>query len=211
MHKLISIAFCMIWSLNSFCQHREFTPIEDTAKFKSKFISLAIQTNSIKCDFIQEKNMSMISEKITSNGEFWFKKESKVRMEYTQPFQYLIIINQNRIYVKDQLKENTISTKGNKLFRQISQIIADCVQGTILNNPEFKTCIFESGQVYRIQMVPTSKGLKDFFKAINITVDKRTYNVSKIEMIELSNDNTIISFLNRENNTDISDALFYIK
>ena len=169
MHKLIPIAFFMFWSLNSFCQHRAFTPIEDTAKFKSKFFSVAIQTNSIKCDFIQEKNMSMISEKITSKGEFWFKKESKVRMEYTQPFQYLIIINQNRIYIKDRLNENTISTKGNKLFRQISQIIADCVQGTILNNPEFKISIFESDQAYKIEMIPTSKGLKDFFKNINIT------------------------------------------
>ena len=155
--------------------------------------------------------MSMISEKITSKGEFWFKKESKVRMEYTQPFQYLIIINQNRIYIKDRLNENTISTKGNKLFRQISQIIADCVQGTILNNPEFKISIFESDQAYKIEMIPTSKGLKDFFKNINITVDKKTYTVSKVEMIELTDDNTIISFLNRENNTNIPDALFYIK
>ncbi|MBK7572677.1 MAG: outer membrane lipoprotein carrier protein LolA [Bacteroidetes bacterium] len=132
-------------------------------------------------------------------------------MEYTQPFQYLIIINQNRIYIKDRLNENTISTKGNKLFRQISQIIADCVQGTILNNPEFKISIFESDQAYKIEMIPTSKDLKDFFKNINITVNKKTYTISKFEMIELTDDNTIISFLNRENNTNIPDALFYIK
>lgn len=147
--------------------------------------------------------MSMISEKITSKGRFWYKKDNKVRMEYSHPFQYLIILNQNRIYIKDQSKENTISTNGNKLFKQISNIISDCVQGTILINPEFKTNLLESENAYYIEMFPSSKGLKDFFKSINITVDKINYTVSMVELIELSGDNTIISFLNRENNTVI--------
>ncbi len=211
MHRVIPIVFCILWSLNCFSQNRELTPIKDTLKFKAKLISIAKQTNSIKCDFIQEKNMSMISEKITSKGRFWYKKDNKVRMEYSHPFQYLIILNQNRIYIKDQSKENTISTNGNKLFKQISNIISDCVQGTILINPEFKTNLLESENAYYIEMFPSSKGLKDFFKSINITVDRINYTVSMVELIELSGDNTIISFLNRENNTVIPDALFYIK
>ena len=55
----------------------------------------------------------MLAEKITSKGKFWFKKESKVRMEYTQPYQYLMIINKDKVFVKDGQKENKISTKSN--------------------------------------------------------------------------------------------------
>ena len=70
----------------------------------------------------------MLSDKIISKGKFWFKKENKVRMEYMQPFQYLMILNNNNIYIKDGQKENKISTGSNKLFQQVNRIVVDCVQ-----------------------------------------------------------------------------------
>ena len=42
----------------------------------------------------------MLSEKIISKGKFWFKKDNLVRLEYVQPYQYLMIINKNNIFIK---------------------------------------------------------------------------------------------------------------
>ncbi len=52
-------------------------------------------------------------------------------MEYNQPFQYLMIMNRDNVYVKDGQKENKVSSKSNKLFQQINRITVDCVQGNI--------------------------------------------------------------------------------
>jgi hypothetical protein len=60
-------------------------------------------------------------------------------------------------------------------------------------------------------MAPVTKGLKDFFNTINITVTKKDYAVTKIDMIEPGGDNTVISFTNREINNSIPDAIFAIK
>src|ERR687898_850449 len=96
-------------------QYAGYKPVADLNSFKQIFTSAAKNTQTIKSDFVQEKSLSMLSEKIVSNGKFWFKKNNQVRMEYTQPFQYLMIINENNIYIRDGQKENKISTRSNKL------------------------------------------------------------------------------------------------
>ena len=99
-----------------------YKPVADQSAFKTQFAAVSQKTNTIKSDFVQEKNLGMLSEKIVSKGKFWFKKENAVRMEYTSPFQYLMIINGSKIYIKDSQKENRMSAKSNKLFQSINKI-----------------------------------------------------------------------------------------
>jgi outer membrane lipoprotein-sorting protein len=211
MRKILVLLGVTIIALSVKAQHTGYAAVTDLAKFKAAFMDVAQKTTTIKSDFVQEKNLSMLSEKITSKGKFWFKKNNQVRMEYSQPFQYLMIINQDKVYIKDGSKENTISTKSNKLFQQINKITVDCVQGTALNNPDFATKVFENSRNYLVELSPVSKNLKDYFSTINIIIDKKDYSVSSIEMNESSGDNTIIHFMNKEMNTNIPDALFAIK
>ena len=192
-------------------QHTGYKPVADMAAFKTQFAAAAQQTQSVKANFVQEKNLSLLSEKISSKGIFWFKKDNLVRMEYSQPFQYLVIINKNNVLVKDGQKENRISTKSNKLFQQINRMMVDCVQGTALNNPDFTVTAFENAGAWLVELTPVVKGMKDYFKNINIVLSKKDYSVNKLEMYEQSGDNTIISFINKELNAPIADTLFAVK
>ncbi|MBC7827740.1 MAG: outer membrane lipoprotein carrier protein LolA [Chitinophagaceae bacterium] len=207
--RLLIVYLCGVVTMQA--QYPGFKSVNDLGRFKQLFTSTAENTQTIKSDFVQEKELSMLSEKITSKGRFWFKKNNKVRMEYTEPFQYLMIINQNNIYVKDGQKESRISTRSNKLFQQINAITVDCIQGTVLNNPEYKIKVFENNQSFLIELSPSAKALKEFFKNINIFVSKKDYSVNKLELHEQSGDKTIISYLNKELNTTLPDALFSIK
>ena len=130
MNKLFFIVFFMLLCCSVKAQPAGYVSVKDIAAFKNEFAIASQKTNSIKADFQQEKNLSMLSDKIISKGKFWFKKENKVRMEYTQPFQYLMILNNNNIYIKDGQKENKISASSNKLFQQVNKIVVDCVRGT---------------------------------------------------------------------------------
>jgi outer membrane lipoprotein-sorting protein len=49
------------------------------------------------------------------------------------------------------------------------------------------------------------------FKTINVTVDKKDFSVAGIEMHELSGDNTLLRFTNKELNVTIPDELFTIR
>ncbi len=210
MHKLLLMLLIIGSGSNLSAQYTGYAPLSDLSKFKELFSVEAQKVISIKSDFTQEKNLSLLSEKILSQGKFWFKKDSRVRMEYTRPFTYLMIINKDKVFVKDGQKQNTISTKSNKLFQQINKITVDCVQGTVLTNPDFSTRVFENKSAYLVELSPVSKNLKEFFRTIVVTVDKKDYSVTNIEMNETSGDNTIIHFINKEMNTNLPDALFAI-
>jgi outer membrane lipoprotein-sorting protein len=211
MRKLLFIFSLLAVAMASNAQYAGYTPVADLVKFKSAFAATALKTTSIKSDFTQDKNLSMLSEKITSKGNFWFKKDSRVRMEYTQPFKYLMILNKDKVYVKDGAKESKVSTKSNKMFQQINKIMIDCMQGTMLDNTDFKTRVFENKTAALVELTPVSKGMKEMFKSINVTVDKKDFSVTSIQMLELSGDNPIMRFTNKELNASIPDTLFDIK
>ncbi|SHM11557.1 Outer membrane lipoprotein-sorting protein [Chitinophaga jiangningensis] len=210
MRKWLLILLCALTTLQLQAQ-QGFKAVADLAPLKQQFAKAAQATQSIQCDFVQEKNLSMLSDKITSKGKFWFKKDNKVRMEYTQPSYYLLVINGKDIKIRDSQKENKVSGKSNKLFEQINKITVDCVRGTVLDNADFTTKAFENAQYYKLEMVPANKALKEYFSKITLLVDKADYGVSKITMAEQSGDDTTISFLHKQLNANIPDALFSAK
>jgi outer membrane lipoprotein-sorting protein len=211
MRKTVLLFFIVVFAIVVHAQYSGYKPVFDEVAFKTQFADASQKTSSIKSDFVQEKNLSMLAEKITSKGKFWFKKDNLVRMQYTQPFEYLMILNGTNVYVKDSQKENKVSVKSNKLFQQINKIMVDCVKGEALQSPDFTVKVFENNNAYLAELTPTDKNMKKLFKNINIIIEKKNFGVIKIEMYEPSGDNTIINFVNRELNTDISDALFTIR
>ena len=210
MHKYYFGLLCFFLMVSVKAQYPGFTLIKNQDAFKQAFNNATKNTISIKSDFIQEKNLSMLSDKIVSGGKFWFKKDNRVRMEYTHPFNYLMILNAGRIYVKDGQKENKVSANSNKVFQQVNRIMVDCVGGTALSNPDFHTRIFEGAKSYLIELEPVAKNLKELYQKINIFIDKKDYAASDIDMFELSGDNSSIRFLNKELNANVPDALFDI-
>lgn len=211
MRKTILLLLVLVSGFVAKAQYPGYTAVADLPKFKANFAAAAQKTNSIKADFTQDKNLSMLSEKITSKGNFWFKKDSRVRMEYTTPFKYLMILNKDKAYVKDGTKESKVSTRSNKMFQQINKIMIDCMQGTALDNTDFKTRVFENKTNALVELTPVAKGMKEMFKSINVVVDKKDFSVLSIQMQEVSGDNTIMRFTNKELNAAIPDNLFDIK
>jgi outer membrane lipoprotein-sorting protein len=200
------------FSLMSFAQQpKGFTVVKDVTDFKKKFAQASAAITTIKSDFTQEKNLSILSEKIKSKGVFMFKKQNMARMEYNSPFKYLLIINKDKVFIKDEQKSNTFSSKSNKMFENINKIIIDCVQGTALENKNFSSVVYENDKQYLLELTPKIKAFKDFFKRINIFIEKKDYSVNKFDMIEPSGDNTVITFLNKQFNTNVTDADFMVK
>jgi outer membrane lipoprotein-sorting protein len=197
--------------MNATAQYNGYKLVANTEAFRQQFAKASQATQSIQCDFVQNKNLSMLSDKIVSTGKFWFKRDNKVKMEYVKPSYYLLVINGNNIKTKDGQKENHVSAKSNKMFEQVNKMMIDCVQGTALDNKSFTTRVFENGPTYLVEMVPTTKSLQGIFKNINLTVDKKDYSVTKMDMVEQSGDNTDISFLHKQTNINIPDEVFSVK
>ncbi len=200
---LLSFAFAGTYA-------QTFTPVKDEAAVRKRFAEVSQATKSIRSDFTQEKNLSMLAEKVVSKGVFYFKKANLVRLEYTQPFRYLLVMNNGKATIKDDSKTTQLDMHKTKIFQQVNNLIVDCVQGSALNNSNFQVKIYENATQLRMDMKPLAKGLKEFFSDIIIFIDKTDYSVNKMQMNELSGDNTVITFSNKKINGDIPDAVFTV-
>ncbi len=197
-----------LFSVSAYSQHQGYRPIGDLAAFKKQFATESSKVTSIESSFTQEKVLTALTEKITSTGKFWFKRSNKVRIEYLKPFTYTMIMNGDKMLLRDDQKENRVNVRSNKLFQQINQIMIDCVQGTVLESKDFKVSVFEDEKTYLLDMDPTARTLKEFFSTIVLKVDKKDFAAHSIEMNEKSGDRTTILFKDKKINTQFPDAVF---
>ena len=210
MFRFIFISFFAIMFIVSNAQTK-YTEISNPSRLISKLEEKTKKTNSLESVFVQEKYLEVLSEKIISNGQFYFKKNNLLRWEYTEPFSYLIVINNGKFYIKDDEKVNEYDTKSNSLFKEINDIIIGSVQGTLFRDKtKFKTKYYENDNFYKLVLSPQMKEMQESLNKINIYFSKKTLSVTKIKMIELSGDYTSIKFRNRKSNVKISDEKFSI-
>ena len=206
--KIAALWAATLCCTEAFSQYPGYHSMADLPGFRQKFATESAKVLSITSNFTQEKTLLALTEKITSTGKFWFKRSNKVRIEYLKPFTYLMIMTGDKMLIKDDQKESRINVKSNKLFQQVNRIMIDCVQGTILDSKDFTTRIFENDKSILMEMTPSSKALREFFKTIVLTVDKKDYSVSLIEMNEPAGDTTSINFTDKKLNEQIPDAVF---
>ncbi len=190
---------------------QNYKPLKDTTLLKTKIESMSKATNSIESDFVQEKNLSILSEKIISKGHFVFKKDNLLRWEYQSPSKYLIVINKEKVMIKDEKKTNKYDMNSNKVFKEINDIMLSCVQGTIFKSNKFKTSYYENEKFYKLELIPQVKNMKETFKKINLYFDKNVTSVAKLEMVEVNEDYTTLDFFNKKINAPIAESLFIIK
>ena len=210
MFKVQYLAFFLFCSFNSHGQYAGYVLLNHPETFKKSFAKATASTTSIQSDFKQEKTLSMLSENIISTGKFWYRKNDQIRMEYLQPYSYLMILNNGKIYIKEGQKENKISARSNKIFQQVNRILIDCVGGSMMENPDFQSRVFESSGYFLVELSPAAKNLQELYKNINIVIDKKNFTASSIEMFEFSGDKTIIRFQNKKLNAVLPDSVFDI-
>ncbi len=210
MRKAIVLFSFFVTGLRCVAQYPGYILLNQPETFKKAFASATKATQSIEADFTQEKSLQLLAEKMNSKGKFWYKKGNSLRMEYRDPYEYLMILQAGKIFIKDGQKENKISANSNKTFQQVNRLLIDCVSGSMLENPDFKSTVFENNTFYLIELRPQEKNLKELYRNINIIIDRNDFTASSIGMYELSGDHTIIGFQHKKLNATIPDSLFAI-
>jgi outer membrane lipoprotein-sorting protein len=209
---IIYIFVLCVFSVYKSYSQAGFTIMKNPQQFRRSLAETTQATNTIESKFIQEKNLSVISEKIITRGKFYFKKENKLRWEYTDPFRYLIIMNGDKVLIKDEKKENRFDAASNKIFTEINSIMVGSIRGTILNeNKKYKIDFHESSEFNLVKLSPLSQQLKGYISEIRIFFNKENYAVSRLEIEEPSGDFTKIEFPGLKINTPVSDENFSVR
>ena len=180
------------------------SPMRDVEGFRQQLDRMANAVQTIESDFIQEKHLSVLSNRIISRGAFSFRKENKIRWEYTEPYQYLIILNGEQIFIRDESGMKQYEIGSNRMFQEMNRFISGCIQGDILkDDADYRIEYRENEREYFVTLEPKSQALYDMLNEVQIAFDRDDLTVNRITMVEPGGDFTRIDFVNKVLNTDI--------
>ena len=197
-----------IISINMAYSQDNFRVLEDIDALRKNMAEASSSTITIASDFEQLKHLSFLEENVESQGTFFFQKENKLRWEYTDPFFYLIIFNNDTVMIRDENKTNVYDAASGKMFRQINEIMLSMVNGTILNSDDFEFEYYENPSSYKLELTPLDENMKEFLSKIRLYMNTKDFSVDELYMIEKSGDYTRIRFINKRLNEEIPQHTF---
>lgn len=191
---------------------QSFQPMKDSKAFQKALHQVAAKTNALESDFTQIKHLDVLSEDIESTGRLVYKAANNLRWEYSAPLNYLIVLSQGKVSIKDEDKISSYDLSGNKTFEKVNEMIIGSIQGDLLlEEQDYRYEFKESSQQYLVELFPKQAKVQEFMKSIKIYFSKKDYSVQQLQMMEQSGDFTRITFSNKKINGNISDAVFRIR
>ena len=206
MKRLLILLFVFVFvQLSLMAQQSE-------AQIRQAITQTASAMKTMQCDFIQTKHLRMLNDKMTSKGRMYYQQTNRLRWEYTSPYSYTFILNDDKVLLKNKQRNDVIDVNKNKLFREIARIMMNSVVGTSLTDDKnFKSTIATNGSEWTASLLPQRKDLKQLFQKIILHFNRTNAMVTQVELIEKNGDKTVIELNNIRTNEKISADMFTIR
>jgi outer membrane lipoprotein-sorting protein len=206
--KLKIITILLLVGIGSKAQPVGYQPVKSETEVSSRLKEYAAKLKSVQSTFKQEKHLEYLDVALESGGKFWFQSPDKVRWEYEQPYNYILILNSGKLKMISDKSNNEIDMKGNAVFEQVNNLMVAAVSGNVFDNIDYKVKAFENSGFYLINIKPVSANLSQMIKEMDLYFDKKNYVVTKIKMLESESDYSVITFSNLNLNVPIETKVF---
>ena len=208
-YSLLLLCFYICPSLSA---QEELKPLASVSDFQERLKQEATHIQSIESDFTQEKYLDIFNEKIISKGKFYFKQENMIRLDYSSPLNYLIIINGQKLKTVSEGKSNVVNLGSNPMMNEMKGMLSACMIGDLnAIGSGYKLEYFETPTLYVVKIQPTNKSVKAYISEIVISLDKKDMAVKTLRLSENEKDYTEYHFTNKKYNTLTSDEKFIIR
>jgi outer membrane lipoprotein-sorting protein len=187
---------------------QDYRPVSDRSALEEKISGNATSIRTVQSDFRQVKHMTFMEEDIISAGKFYLSGDDHLRWEYTDPFEYVIVLNGERIMVRDGDKLTGFDASRNAVLSGISKVLSGIASGTLFRNSEFRTSYFQGATDYLLVLEPAQGPLKAFLEQVELYIGKQDLSVMSVRLSELSGDFTLITFTNKILNAEIPSSFF---
>lgn len=182
-------------------------PIKNPSELKAKLKQQAKKTSSIIADFKQEKHLSFMKNPQLSEGVFYYEQADKLRWEQNTPFNYVLLINNTDIRIKDNGKEKKIAG-ASKMMGKMNTLMIGMINGDIFDSKQFDVKYFNDGKFYIVELTPKNKRLKAIFNRIELSFLKATTRLKELTFLEKNGDKSVMKFYNEQFNQAIPKSTF---
>jgi outer membrane lipoprotein-sorting protein len=204
---ILIIFLCLNYCISA----QKYTPVKDKEMFTRQYKSVSQEIKTFEADFTQEKEISLLTNKLYSKGRMIFRHDNRLKIEYFKPNAFIFALHDGKITIKDgERATSSISANNNKLFEQISQITMHAINGKIFDSKDFSSDILENENLYLLILVPKSKEIKQYYRNLELYLNKKTFLMEKMIMKETSGDETVMYFNNIRTNNTVSHEVFVV-
>lgn len=170
------------------------------------------EMKTMECDFTQTKHLKILKNQMVSQGRMHYQQPNKLRWEYTTPYTYTFILNNNQVMLKNSRRTDVIDVNQNKIFKEIARMMIQSIDGRCLTDQKsFKTTVKETPQEWLATLVPQKKDVKQMWTRLVLHFDRQQNLVTQVEMYEKSGDYTVIELQQPKVNKSIAAQIFSVK
>lgn len=181
-------------------------------QIKQKVNQTASAMKTMQCDFVQTKHLKMLNNDFVSHGKMYYQQSNKLRWEYTSPYSYTFILNNDKVLLKNKQRNDLIDVKQNKLFREIVRIMMSSVVGNCLaDDKNYKVSIATIGNEWVATLLPQRKDMKQMFPKLVLHFHAKKSVVNTVELYDKNGEKTIIELKNIRINETIHPHMFVIQ
>ena len=184
---------------------------EQQKQMIEKIDKTASAMTGMQCEFTQTKSMKLLSKEMQSKGIMYFKRPNKLRWQYTSPYDYTFILNGDKVQIKSSKSTKNIDVQGNKMFRQITNIILNSVTGgSLKSSSDFNVEVYKKDNSYFAKLFPKKKEIKQLYQVIEIYFDPALTMVNSVRMVEKTGDETRVNLINTKLNVAVDEKMFAV-
>lgn len=187
-------------------------PLSSVSAFQERLKREAASISSIESDFTQEKYLDVFGEKVLSEGRFYYKRENKIRMDYTAPLDYQIVIQGTKLKIVSEGKTSIVNLGSNPMMNEMKGMLSACMVGDLGRmTAAYKQEYFETSTLYVVRIYPVAASVQAYIREITISFDKKDMSVQTLRLAENAKDYTEYRFTGKKYNTLVTDEKFTIR
>ena len=154
---------------------------------------------TIKCDFIQTREMSVIEMDVVKEGEFFFQRPSDMLLSFNDGD--YIKMSETIFEMKTAGDVASISISSNPMLKNLSSILSACVVGDFKQMSKgFEVELRPTETEWQVTMTPKRGKSASKISQITLHFDRNDMSLNMLKMDEKSGDFTMYEFSNKEFN-----------
>lgn len=199
-------------TLLSFALSAQNQKITDKARIneiKENVTRSCSNINNVRCNYIQEKSVSLLEDNIKNEGEVIFMTPDNLYWKNNIPKNQSFILRNDSVKIVNDNGVNIMPIQEHLIFREISKIINNGVSNnSIIDENNFIPSYEENENHIIVNMKPKKNKMKSVLGSMTIHFEKSSYLIHKIEITDNNLDVTTITLSDIYINQNLDNSLF---
>lgn len=177
----------------------------------SRFGDRVAAVGTMSCKFKQTKTIALLSDELVSQGRMYYDKSGKLCWEYLTPYEYRFVLNNGKVYMGNDKRNNVADVADNKIFGTIARVMMNTVTGRIGElDKDFEVRTGGESPARVVTLVPKRREMKQLLKQVELTLDEKAGTVTHIRLSEKNGDVTDIALTDIKLNVPADETHFII-